>query len=231
MANATSIVAKDSLRRLFASTAFAAATVVVAMPMAHAQTPGGAASSATPAPAPKSPPPNTAAAPSSSASSASAAAGKVTKTDQAFMRQLTQANLAEVAAAAKIAQQKASNPAIKTYTQQMIDDHTAAQTELQTLADAKGVTLPKAPDAAHQAAAKKLQGLSGAAFDRSYAAQAGAKDHQAAVRLFTQVSTKATDPDLKSYGTKLLPKVQSHLDMVQQMKPMSKSAPQAKAAS
>ena len=230
MADATSIVAKDCLRRLFAKTSLAIATVIITMPLTHAQTPGGAATSTAPAPAPKSPPPNTAAAPSSSASSATAAAGKVTKTDQAFMRQLTQANLAEVAAA-KIAQQKATNPAVKTYAQQMIDDHTSAQTELQTLADAKGVTLPKAPDAAHQAAAKKLQGLSGAAFDRSYAAQAGAKDHQAAVRLFTQVSTKATDPDLKSYGTKLLPKVQSHLDMVQQMKPMSKSAPQAKAAS
>ena len=230
MANATSIVAKDSLRRLFAKTSLAVLTVIVAMPLAQAQTPGGAASSTAPAPAPKSPPPNTAAAPSSSASSPGAAAGKVTKTDHAFMRQLTQANLAEVAAA-KIAQQKATNPAIKTYAQQMIDDHSSAQTELQTLADAKGVTLPKAPDAAHQAAAKKMQNLSGAAFDRSYAAQAGNADHRAAVRLFTQVSTKATDPDLKAYGAKLLPKVQSHLDMAQQMKPASKAAPQAKAAS
>ena len=146
------------------------------------------------------------------------------------MRQLTQTNLAEVAAA-KIAQQKATNPAIKTYAQQMIDDHASAQTELQALAEAKGVTLPKAPDAAHQAAAKKMQGLSGAAFDRNYAAQAGNADHHAAVRLFTQVSTKANDPDLKAYGAKLLPKVQSHLDMVQQMKPASKTAPQTKAAS
>ena len=200
----------------------------LAVPLVHAQAPGGTASSSS-APAKTAPsvaPPNNAA---PSAASGAAAAGKVSKTDQAFMRQLAQANLAEVAAA-KIAQQKATSDRIKTYAQQMIDDHTSAESELQSLADAKGVTLPKAPDASHQAAAKKLHSLSGAAFDRSYTAQAGSADHHAAVRLFTQVSTKATDPDLKAYGAKLLPKVQSHLDMVQQMKAPAKAAPQAKAA-
>lgn len=228
MANATPVGAPHGLCRLFANASLALATMVVAAPLAQAQTSGTAASS-TPA-APATPPPNTAAA---AVSSGAATAGELSKADQAFMRQLTQANLAEVAAA-KIAQQKASSDSVKAYARQMIDDHTSAQNELQTLADAKGVTLPKAPDAAHQAAAKKLQGLSGAAFDRSYAAQAGTADHRAAVRLFTQVSTKATDPDLKAFGAKLLPKVQSHLDMVQQMKAapkaMPQSAPQAKTA-
>ena len=233
MANAPLIVATlgtRGLRLLFAQTSLAVVMLALALPTVQAQTAVGAGSAATPAaPAkasPSAPPPNTATPP---ASSGTAAAGKVSKTDQAFMNHLTQANLAEIAVA-KIAQQKASSEAVKTYAQQMIDDHTSAQQELQTLADAKGVTLPKAPDAAHQAAAKKLQGMSGAAFDRSYAAQAGTADHQAAVKLFTQVSTKATDPDLKAFGAKLLPKVQAHLDMVKQMKAAPKKAAQAKAA-
>ena len=223
MAIANFIPAVFGTRRfvLTASLALAAASTIG--PLAQAQTAGGATGASGAATA-TSPAP-------SAASAAASSSSKVARADQAFMHQLAQTNLAEIAAG-KIAQEKATTEGVKTYAQQMIDDHTSAQSELQTMADAKAVTLPKTPDAAHQAAAKKMQGLSGAAFDRSYVAHAGTADHKAAVRLLTQVSKTAADPDLKAYGAKMLPKVQGHLDMVPQTKGQPKSpAPQAKADS
>jgi putative membrane protein len=156
------------------------------------------------------------------AAGASATAGKVSKADQDMMRQMAQANLAEIETA-KLAQSKSKSDEVKTYAQKMIDDHTKAQTELAQLAQSKGVQLPAEPDKKHQAAAKKLSALSDAEFDRRYMSQAGLTDHQNTHRLLQNASKRAADAELKAYASKTLPVVDEHLTMAKQMK-VGKSA-------
>jgi len=152
-----------------------------------------------------------------SASAAKGSGGKsLSKADQNMMREMAYSNLAEIETA-KLAQSKSQNDQVKTYAQKMIDDHTKAQQELEQLAQAKGVTLPKEPDKKHQAAMKKMEALSGDKFDKQYMAQGGVKDHRDTHKLLTKAQKSATDPDLKAMVTKMTPVVDQHLNMAQEM--------------
>lgn len=146
-----------------------------------------------------------------------AGSGKLAAGDRNLIREMAQTNLAEIETG-KLAQSKSKSDEVKSFAQKMIDDHTAALNELQQLAQSKGLSLPAAPDAKHQAALKKLDALSGAQFDRKYMAQAGVKDHHQAQRLMQRAAGKAKDADLKAYAAKSLAVVDAHLKTAQQMK-------------
>lgn len=155
---------------------------------------------------------------SNTGTTASTASGKaLSATDRNMMRDLAYANLSEVAMA-KLAQEKTSNDEVRNYAQRMIDDHSKAMDQLQQLAQAKGVQLPTAPDAKHQAMEKKLRAMSGQEFDRQYMQQAGMQDHRKVHSLVARISTRAQDPDLKTLAGNLLPNIDQHLQMAQQMR-------------
>jgi len=151
-----------------------------------------------------------------------AAAGKDTggkmlsKADQNMMREIAQANLAEIEAG-KVALNQSKNDQVKSYAQRMIDDHMQAQKELEQLAQTKGVTLPTGPDNKHQAAIKKLSALEGDKFDKQYMAQGGISDHRNTHRLLERVQQRAGDPDLKALAAKMEPTVSQHLTMAQDL--------------
>jgi putative membrane protein len=151
-----------------------------------------------------------------SAARANASTGKVSAGDQRYMKDIAQSNLAEVATG-KLALANSQNQDVKNFAQKMIDDHTQAQQELQTLADGKGVKLPTEPDAKHKALAKMMGGMKGDAFDKRYMKEAGLNDHQKTSKLLKTVEAKAKDPDLKAYAQKTLGPVQQHLAMAQDM--------------
>lgn len=138
----------------------------------------------------------------------------VNSSDRNLMRELAYANLAEVEAA-KIAQSQSQNDQVKNFAQRMMDDHTKALQELQQLAQQKGVALPTEPDAQHKAEAKKLAALSGDKFDKRYMAKGGLSDHHNTHRLLSRVQDRASDPDLKALASKMMPVVDQHLSMAQ----------------
>src|SRR5689334_5262755 len=70
----------------------------------------------------------------------------LSKGDEHILTQLAQANMAEVEAG-KIALQKASKQEVRTFAQQMVDDHTKGLQAVQDVARSKNVTLPTEPDA------------------------------------------------------------------------------------
>jgi putative membrane protein len=146
----------------------------------------------------------------------SGTSGKLSKADAGMMRDMANVNVSEVAAA-KIASDKSKNEHVTAYAKQMVDDHSASQKELTELAHGKGVTLPTEPDKKHQAAAKKLAGLSGEEFDRTYIKQNGIQDHRDARKLLMRVKDKATDADVKSAADKMLPTVEQHLKMAEEL--------------
>ncbi len=142
---------------------------------------------------------------------------KVAGSDSAFLKQAAQNGNTEVEAS-KIALAKSSNPQIKTFAQQMIDEHTKTGDELKTLASSKGVEVPDKPSVAQSAKIKLLDAMSGANFDKRYASVVGVTAHQDTVKLFQKASSNAKDADIKAFASKTLPSLQHHLEMAQTLK-------------
>jgi putative membrane protein len=130
-----------------------------------------------------------------------------------FMTQAAAGGLAEVELG-RMASTKAQNPEVKKFAQMMVQDHTNANTELKSLAGKKNVTLPTELDAEHKAIRDRLNGLSGAEFDKAYM-EAMVEDHEKTVDLFETQSEDGTDPDAKAFAAKTLPKLREHLKMAE----------------
>lgn len=115
-----------------------------------------------------------------------------------------------------LAQQKGANADVKKFGQQMVTDHSKANTELISIAAAKNIMLPTAPLPKHQKHIDHMSGLSGAAFDKHYMTMM-VEDHQEDVSLFqTTASDNSQDAELKAFAQKNLPVLKSHLQMAQQ---------------
>lgn len=135
--------------------------------------------------------------------------------DSSFMQHAAADGMAEIAMG-QMALGKSSNASVKALAQRVVDDHTKANDRLKTLAAGKQVTLPTAPDADAQKESKKLDALSGDAFDKAWS-----KDmvdaHKKAVKLFTSESKDAKDDDVRKFAAATLPTLQTHLQMATQV--------------
>jgi putative membrane protein len=132
--------------------------------------------------------------------------------DKTIVIGMARANMAEIEAG-KLALSKSEDAAVKTFAQQMIDDHTKALNEVTTLAQAKGLSLPSDLDAEHKKMAAELGKLKGAAFDKRYMAKAGVADHKKVHAKLKKDEAAAKDPDVKALATKMLPTVEQHLNI------------------
>ncbi|WP_255756731.1 DUF4142 domain-containing protein [Massilia sp. erpn] len=145
-----------------------------------------------------------------------ASAQALNKGDARLLNDLAQANMAEVAAA-RIALQKSQNEQVRSFAQQMIDDHGKGLEAVRQVALSKGVSLPAEPDSKQKAMAQRLQALSGEQFDRQYLEQAGVQGHRQAHTLVSKAQKQAKDADLKALAAQLQPTVEQHLNQVQQL--------------
>jgi putative membrane protein len=143
------------------------------------------------------------------------AQNKLSDNDRAFLTKAAQANMAEVQTG-KLAQEKSKNSEIKQFGQKMMEDHGKTLKEVQALARQKGETLPSSIDEAHQAQATALSRASGKEFDLMYVKEAGVADHKVAQQLFEE-GTKSKDADIKAFAKKVLPDIQHHLQMAENM--------------
>jgi putative membrane protein len=176
-----------------------AAVIIASGVLLNAQAPGQAP--ATPPLPPPNPSPTT-------PGQANAGTGA-----QTFVTQAAIAGMAEVELG-KMATQSGSNAKVKSFGQQMVTDHTKAGDELNSIATAKAVTLPTSLDPMHQATRDKLAKLSGAEFDRAYM-EAMVSGHQTVAKNMMTEASSGTDPELKAFAAKILPTVQMHLKMAQ----------------
>ncbi|HEX9171116.1 MAG TPA: DUF4142 domain-containing protein [Telluria sp.] len=145
---------------------------------------------------------------------------KMSKGDEKIVMDMARANMAEIEAG-KLALSKSQDTDVKTFAQQMIDDHTKALGEVQTLAQQKGVTLPTEPDAKHKAMAAKMEKMTGAAFNHEYMKKAGVDDHKKVLAMLKKYEKSAKDADLKALAAKMVPTVEQHLKSAQ-ASPMAK---------
>jgi putative membrane protein len=131
--------------------------------------------------------------------------------DAQLVRELTQANFAEIAAG-KLAVSKAPSGAVREYGRRMVEAHTSLQTEGAQLASLGGLPVPTALDARHQVRLKKLEAMSGESFERAYLEQMR-KDHAETVALLERTAAEARDPRLRAHAEKALPHERQHLEL------------------
>lgn len=135
--------------------------------------------------------------------------------DKNFVLQAAQTGMLEVQLG-KLAVERGSSARVKEYGQEMVNEHTQANQELMQLAMQKGVELPTEMSSQNKALTDRLSGLSGTSFDKAYK-QAMIESHNQAIALFQAQSQQGQEPELKGWATKLLPNLQAHLQMVNQM--------------
>lgn len=133
--------------------------------------------------------------------------------DRMFVKKAIRGNNGEIDAA-KLALTKSSNDQVKQFAQKMVDDHTKMLEDLHQVAQQESIKYMDKPSATGMQLHTKLEGLSGAAFDKAYI-DGMVKDHQGDVRDFTKESTSGTDEATKDAATKSLPTIKEHLQMVE----------------
>lgn len=134
----------------------------------------------------------------------------LSQADRDFINQAAMGGEAEVQLG-QLAAQKAAQPQVRDFGQQMVSDHTQLNQQLMQVAQAKGVTPPTSLDPTHAEMLARLQRLRGAAFDRAYL-QGQIADHQTTLALFQNEAANGTDPDLKALAAQAVPTIQHHLE-------------------
>jgi len=135
--------------------------------------------------------------------------------DALFVSKAAIGGLAEVKSA-QLAKSKASSANVKSFAEQMVDDHGKANQKLEELAKKKGIEVPKELDHEHQAKLDELSKLSGNAFDKAYVAQQKA-DHAATLQLMEDEAKNGKDPDLKRFAAKTKTVVAEHQARIQKI--------------
>lgn len=133
---------------------------------------------------------------------------KLNQSDERMMKQLAQIQLSEIALA-KLAKEKAQSNEVKSFANNMLDDHTKAHDELKQLAQSKGVSLPAEADRQQQSAEKKLAALTGEKFDRQYMNHESTRALKDTHRLLERIHSKSEDADLKAYASKIIATVKT----------------------
>jgi putative membrane protein len=136
--------------------------------------------------------------------------------DATFVQKAGQGGMAEVELS-KIAEKSASTPAIRQFAAKMVQDHTANNKELATIAAHENISLPKDLDSEHLALRDKLAGQKGAEFDRTYVA-AMRDDHQKMDDLLKSSQSTVSTEELRTFIKKTTPVVEAHLQMAQNIK-------------
>lgn len=138
-------------------------------------------------------------------------ASKLDAKDLQFIVDAGYSNLNETNAGT-VAARQAAREEVRMFGQMMVEDHTTAQTELKTIADAAKAPVPDQPDSVHRLMVQSMSNLSGNAFDSTYL-KSQVADHQTAVDLFRSELNSGKDSSVKRYARKYLPKIQMHLTM------------------
>ncbi len=131
--------------------------------------------------------------------------------DKQFVRTAAEGGIADTKLGT-LATQKGS-PAVKGLAQKMIDDHTAMNKELDNVADAIGVMLPKKMNKVGQSEYDKLNALSGKDFDTEYLGYM-AKVHYEDLHNFHMEASVAANPDLATEVVKDMGMMHQHLVMI-----------------
>ncbi|MFN7023010.1 MAG: DUF4142 domain-containing protein [Pseudorhizobium sp.] len=134
-----------------------------------------------------------------------------------FVLQAASSDMFEIESS-RLAIERASDDATKTFAQQMLDDHQKTSNELKQLVEGGNISaqIPTAMTDAHQEMLDELKGLQGAEFTEEY--HSAQEDvHEDAVDLFQRYGSEGENAELKAWAAKTVPALQHHLQMAEQM--------------
>lgn len=132
-----------------------------------------------------------------------------------FLAEAMRENLAEVEAST-LALDKATNDAVKAFSQRMIDEHSRIGREIEHLAGKKKVSLPNDISDRQQSELDELSKLSGNEFDKRFMGY-NVREHQQEIRHFQEQSEKGTDPEVKAFAQSAVKRLSDHLDMAKKL--------------
>jgi putative membrane protein len=117
----------------------------------------------------------------------------------------------------QVAEQKATNPAVKAFAHKMVVEHKKMSASMKLFADSWGVTPPAGLDDDHQKECDKLNGLSGADFDKEYTDQM-VTYHAKALDAFTTEAKDTKDAKFRGVVLKGKTIVAAHKNMAYDLK-------------
>jgi putative membrane protein len=136
---------------------------------------------------------------------------KITQTEQRFLTEAIQGDLAEVSVG-KLAQENGQADNVKRFGQMLEQDHGDHLKQAEQIAEQMGVTAPNSPSTKQQAVHDKLEKLSGSAFDKEFR-QAMVRDHQEDIAKYRR-EAKSKGP-LAQFAQQTVPTLEKHLKQAQ----------------
>jgi putative membrane protein len=132
----------------------------------------------------------------------------VNNADRDFVMMTSLSNNAEVMAG-QVAATKGTSAMVKMYGQQMVSEHSTAQTDLRSRASAVGLSAPDTIDAEHKAKMMYLNSLNGYSFDTAYI-NSQVVDHAKTLTIFNMEISNGSNESIRSYATNNVGHIQMH---------------------
>jgi len=145
-----------------------------------------------------------------------AKAKAATDDDKKFLAMAAQSDKNEIALS-ELAQQKATNPAVKAFAKKMVTEHTQMTESMKPFATSWGLNPPVSPDSDTKKEWDKLNKLSGKDFDKEYIDQM-VSDHAKALTAFTTEAKDTKDAKFQATVVKGKTAVAAHKNMAYDLK-------------
>jgi putative membrane protein len=139
----------------------------------------------------------------------------LTQQDRDFAINATYSNRAEIDLG-QMAVTKAENEEVRAFAQQLIDDHTLAQNELQSLVTQHELTLPEGLRTEDQMLRNQLDTLSGYKFDSAFVSSQ-IPMHELARDIYEDEAENGNQEHLVEHAATTLPDIIMHLNMAMQL--------------
>lgn len=136
--------------------------------------------------------------------------------DKQFLTDASQGNYDEIQLA-KLAEQKATNPDVKTFAHRMVTDHTRLGKKMQPFATEWGLSAPTGLSSDAQKAYDDLNGRSGSDFDKKYIDDM-VSDHTKVLDAFTKEVNDTHDAKFKTAVEQGKSVVAAHKNMAYDLK-------------
>jgi putative membrane protein len=141
---------------------------------------------------------------------------QATDQDKQFLTNASQSNYDEIQLG-KLAEQKASNPSVKSFGRRMVTDHTKLTQKMKPFATSWSITPPSALSSDAQSEYNKLQGMSGNDFDKEYISDM-VSDHSKDLDAFTKEVNDTKDAKFKAAVEQGKSVVAAHKNMADNLK-------------
>jgi len=130
--------------------------------------------------------------------------------DAQFLVNATEINLEEIKLS-QLAEQKSTNPEIKSLAKMMTEAHTKALSDVRGLASSKTISLPDSATKEVMNDYDKLEDMKGMDFDKKYC-EYMVDGHKEAIDKFEKAASDASDPQIKQWASSMIPDLRKHLD-------------------